>query len=368
MSLEGKNIIVGLTGSVAIYKSLDLMRDLKKKGANVEVIMTKSATRLFSKQLVQALGFEVHTTMFKTVAPIWHIDLARKTDLLLISPATANTIAKLSWGMADDLLSTVALATKGKKMICPAMNPAMWENPLTQENIRRLIIAGWEIVGPKNGIVACGDEGMGRLENLNTIELNIERVLSEQKLKGKKVLVTLGPTFEPLDPVRGFTNRSSGKMGKLIAREAFIQGAEVETIEGEMTAEEMFEEVKAIYKDFDIIFCVAAVCDYRPKKISKEKIKKGENLNIELEKTVDIAAFLGKNKKKGQKVIGFALESEKLEENAKKKLIEKGLDMIVGNAVETIGSDEIEPVLFRQNKKPESLGRVKKSKFAKMLV
>ena len=354
--LKGKKVLLGITGGIACYKAAELTSLLKKQHADVHVIMTKGATEFMTPLTFEALtGNRVHTDVFERecATEIPHISLSGDADVLIIAPATANIIAKLSHGIADDMLSSTALACSCRKIIAPAMNTRMLENPVTRDNIELLKKYGWLVIEPDSGRLACGDTGKGKLP---APELLLESVLyataKEKDLAGKKVLVTAGPTKEAIDPVRYITNRSTGKMGYALARTAAMRGADVTLVTGTDTlpdipfintvhtesARDMFESVKE-YSDADIIVKAAAVADYRPKTTAEDKIKKSEgDAVIELDRTDDILKYLGENKKEGQLLCGFSMETKDLIENSRKKLEKKNLDMICANNLKVEGA------------------------------
>jgi len=348
--LEGRHILLGVTGGIAAYKAVELVRLLKDQGAIVRVVMTRSARQFVTPLTFQAIsGEKVLTDLFDPMSEqaIGHIELAKWADVLVIAPATANIIAKIAHGIADDYLTTVAVASKCNLIVCPAMNTDMYQNPITQANIDLIKKYGYKVVGPGIGSLACGDEGPGRLEDLDVIVEAIVTALTPQTLSGKRVLVTAGPTWEAFDPVRFFTNPSSGKMGFAMAKIARRRGAEVTLVTGPTwlkiphdiqctkvkSAEEMYEAVTDIYSDVDIVVMAAAVSDYKPKKFTPYKIKKGnEDVILEMVKNPDILKQLGKDKEH-QVLVGFAAETNELIENAREKLVSKNLDMIVANDV-----------------------------------
>jgi len=344
-----KTIILGVTGSIAAIKAENLVKKLKGIG-RVIVVMTEAAREFVSpEELAKASDNRVVTDLFeryrKEKETVEHISLAEETDLLLIAPATANIISKLANGITDDMLSTLALATQAPILIVPAMNTDMWENPIIQENVTKLKARGYRFVGPSWGRLASGRMGKGRLASLGRIVKESEKILKEKKeLIKKRILITAGPTQEPLDPVRFISNRSSGRMGYALARAALSRGAEVTLISGPaqllppsgaevinvQTAKEMRREVLRNFKKADVFISCAAVADYRPKKREKKKIKGGRNFTLELERNLDILKEV--SKKKGKRIlVGFALETENLIKNAKAKLREKNLDLIVAN-------------------------------------
>ncbi len=352
-----KTIVLGVTGGIAAFKAAQLTSNLIKKGYDVEVIMTQNATQFITPLTFESLTkHNVMVDTFEKVADrsVKHISIAQRADLFVIVPATANMIAKVVYGIADDMLSTTFLAAKCPKVICPAMNTNMYENPVTQRNIKMAIDLGYEIIEPEKGYLACGDVGTGKLADIAIIERKIEEMLKDkQVLKGKKVLVSAGPTQESIDPVRFITNHSTGKMGYEIARAAQEMGAEVTLVSGPVSiaapngvnvinihcAQEMFEAIKANYEDQDFIIKAAAVGDYRAEVVADEKIKKNDdNLQIRFVKNEDILAYLGKHKKPYQVLCGFAMETENLIANAQSKLIKKNADMIVANNLRVAGA------------------------------
>lgn len=354
--LKGKNVLLGITGGIACYKAAELTSLLIKQHADVRVIMTKGATEFMTPLTFEALtGNHVYTDVFeRECAPeIPHISLSGNADVLIIAPATANIIAKLANGIADDMLSSTALACTCKKIIAPAMNTRMYENPVTADNIERLKKYGWLVLEPDSGRLACGDTGRGKLPDPSVLLRSVLMAAAKEKdLAGKKVLVTAGPTKEAIDPVRYITNRSTGKMGYALAWTAALRGADVTLVSGAdgisdlpfintvrvESAKEMFEAVKK-YSDADIIVKAAAVADYRPKAIAGDKIKKsGGDAVIELDRTDDILKYLGENKKDGQLLCGFSMETRDLIENSKAKLERKNLDMICANNLKVEGA------------------------------
>ena len=348
--LVGKTIVLGVTGGIAAYKSVELLRLLTKSGATVHVVMTKSAAEFLTPLTFQTLsGNPVHLDLFNLIAEqeIGHISLADRADLFVIAPATANFIGKVANGIADDMLTTTVMATKAPVLIAPAMNCNMYANPVYRQNEKRLRDCGYCFVDPVKGQLACGWEGDGKMQDPSVICEAAMSVLTKQDLAGETVLVTAGPTREELDPVRFISNHSSGKMGYAVARIAQRRGATVILVSGPtclpppygvetvrvMTAIEMRDAVVSRLQDATIVVKSAAVADYRPVKRADSKVKKGAGfLVIELEKNPDILAEIGAMKK-GQIIAGFAAETEDLLENAKKKLEEKNLDMIVANDV-----------------------------------
>ncbi|MFW6229770.1 MAG: bifunctional phosphopantothenoylcysteine decarboxylase/phosphopantothenate--cysteine ligase CoaBC [Halanaerobium sp.] len=355
------NIVLGVTGGIAAYKSLQVASNLTKLNHNVFTIMTESAAEFINPITSHSITHQpVESKLFSnTTSEVKHIGLADKADLFLIAPATANFIAKAAAGIADDLLTTVILATQAPIMIAPSMNVHMFENPVVQRNMQTLEDSGYHIITPDAGYLACGYTGRGRLPEPERLVEEIRRELSKKDLKNKKVLITAGPTREAVDPVRFLTNHSSGKMGYALARTAAYRGAEVKLISGPTNLEtplgvelkqvesaaQMKESVFKDFKDADIIIMAAAVADYRPQSYSSQKIKKGdENLTLNLVRTTDILAELGRMKKKSQLLIGFAAESENLLENAGQKLRKKQADYIIANDISNqdiaFGSDK----------------------------
>ncbi|MCI1943852.1 bifunctional phosphopantothenoylcysteine decarboxylase/phosphopantothenate--cysteine ligase CoaBC [Clostridium luticellarii] len=351
MSDHKKTVVVGVTGGIAAYKALDVVSRLKKKGFEINVVMTRSATEFVTPLSFQTISQNlVNVDMFQEPKAweIQHISLAKKADLVAVVPATANLIGKISNGIADDLLTTTIMATKAPVIFAPAMNTNMYKNPIVQDNVNKLMKFGYEFIKPASGRLACGDSGEGKLEDTGFIAQVIESMLYDIKdLRGKRVLVTAGPTMEDIDPVRYITNRSSGKMGYSIAEEARDRGAEVTLVSGPTnlsipfgvkfvrvrTNEEMLNAVLEKFESQDIVVKAAAVSDYKPKVYSQKKIKKNEDeFLLPLTKDVDILRKLGKLKK-SQVLVGFAAESNDLIENAEKKLKNKNLDYIIANDI-----------------------------------
>jgi phosphopantothenoylcysteine decarboxylase/phosphopantothenate--cysteine ligase len=348
--LKGKKIILGVTGGIAAYKAAELVRELVRSGAEVFVVMTRSAQAFITPLTFQALsGNKVTTELFSLIeeSEIGHISLADRAELLVIAPATANIIGKVAGGIADDMLTTIVMATKAPVLLAPAMNVHMWENPICQENIQRLRSRGFHFIDPEAGELACGYEGKGRLAEIPAIVEEIRSILSPRDLAGETLLVTAGPTEEPIDPVRFLSNRSSGRMGFAIARAARLRGARVILVSGPSallapsgvksipirTAVEMREAVLENLPLVSVLVMAAAVSDYRPKTASSGKIKKDQaELTLPLELNPDILREAGQRKEK-RLLIGFAAETESLLANARKKLAEKNLDLIVANDV-----------------------------------
>jgi len=348
MILNGKKIILGITGGIAAYKAIELARLFIKSGASVWPVMTKASANFITPLTLQTVaGNPVARDMFDLTqeSRISHIELAEKADIVVVAPATANIIGKVASGIADDILTTVIMATRAPLLFAPAMNSNMYENKIVQANIERLKKNGCSFIGPEEGELACGYEGRGRLAPVEDIMDAAEECLAPKDLKGEKVLVTAGPTREAIDPVRFISNPSSGRMGYAIARAAKRRGAEVVLVSGPShlnpprgvtfikttTAEEIAEATMRHYPQSTVVIMAAAVSDYRPRISHRKKVKKEEaRINIELERTQDILKELG-SRKRGQFLVGFALETENMLANAKKKLKEKRLDMIVAN-------------------------------------
>ncbi|QWU13491.1 phosphopantothenoylcysteine decarboxylase / phosphopantothenate--cysteine ligase [Paenibacillus sophorae] len=352
--LKGKTILLGITGGIAAYKAAALCSKLVQKGAKVHVIMTASAKQFITELTLQSLSKQrVYSDTFQERDPssISHIDLADSADLVLVAPATANIIAKMAHGIADDMLSTVLLAATGPVMVAPAMNVHMYQHPAVQNNLDILAKRGIQFIEPGEGLLACGYVGKGRMEEPETIvscvETYFEQKAGSRKLAGKKVVITAGGTVERIDPVRYISNDSSGKMGFALARAAKEMGAEVTLVAARtderppldvnvvrvQSADEMYDAVSAVWEDCDILIKAAAVSDYRPKERADTKIKKsGDTMTLELVKTVDILETLGE-RKQHQLLIGFAAETGNAEMYAKDKLVRKNLDLIVANDV-----------------------------------
>lgn len=355
--LAGKTIILGVTGSIAAYKIANLASMLMKQHCEVHVIMTENATKFINPITFESLTNQkclVETFDRNFQFHVAHVSLAKKADAMLIAPASANVIAKLANGIADDMLTTTALAMGGPMLVAPAMNTAMYENPITQDNIKKLQQYGKIIIEPDTGYLACKDVGKGKMVSETVLmEYLLKEVAREKDLQGKRVLITAGPTREAIDPVRYITNHSTGKMGYALARCAMLRGAKVTLITGPTnlekpmfvdcievtTAKEMFEAVKEHYSEADYIIKSAAVADYRPSQVAQDKIKKQEGeASISLERTDDILSYLGSHKKPGQVICGFSMETKDLIENSKAKLKKKNVDMIVANNVKVEGA------------------------------
>lgn len=355
--LSGKTILLGVSGGIACYKAAALASGLKKLHADVQVIMTENAAQFIAPMTFEALtGNRVLTDTFDPMndSAVAHITAAEKADLFFVAPATANILAKLANGIADDMLTTTALACTCPKAAAPAMNTHMFENPVTQDNLEKLRHYGWVLAEPGEGRLACGTTGKGRLqEPKDLVELCVHLIARDKDLQGKRVLVTAGPTQEDLDPVRYLTNRSSGKMGYAIARAAARRGADVILVSGPTalsdplfvntvhirTAQEMYDAVMQHAPETDIVIKAAAVADYRPAAVADNKLKKKDGeLSIPLERTRDILAALGTIKKPGQFLCGFSMETENMLENSVKKLKKKNLDLIAANNVRVAGA------------------------------
>ena len=354
---RGKTVILGVTGSIAAYKIATLASMLVKKQASVHVIMTKNATNFINPITFESLtGHKCLVDTFDRnfEFQVEHVSIAKQADVVMIAPASANVIGKLAHGLADDMLTTTLLACKCPKIVSPAMNTAMFENPIVQDNLKILEKYGYEVIQPASGYLACGDAGAGKMPEAETLYQYIERTLADPKdLIGKKVLVTAGPTQENIDPVRYITNHSSGKMGYAVAKAAMLRGADVTLVSGQTaltppmfvkyvqitTAEEMYQEVTSRSDEQDIIIKAAAVADYRPKTVYENKVKKKEGqMAIELERTRDILAYLGEHKKENQFLCGFSMETENMIGNSRAKLQKKNLDMVAANNVKVEGA------------------------------
>ena len=380
---KGKTVV---TGSIAAYKAAGIASTLVKNGCDVNVIMTKNAVNF-----INPITFE-ELTKNKCLTDtfdrnfeynIAHISLAVKADVFIVAPASANVIGKIANGIADDMLTTTIMAAKCPKIISPAMNTNMYENPIVQDNIRKLKSFGYTVIPPAEGRLACGAIGKGKFPDENIILDYLEAALADkQDLKGKKLLVTAGPTQESIDPVRYITNHSSGKMGFAIAKAAMLRGADVTLVSGPVniapvsfiktvhvvTARDMFETVTSLAKENDVIIKSAAVADFTPAKVSDNKIKKSScNTSIELEKTLDILKHIGENKRKNQIICGFSMETENMIENSRQKLVNKNLDMIVCNNLKETGAGfktDTNKVTIITKKSTEPLELMSKSEVA----
>ena len=355
--LKGKTVLLGVTGSIAAYKIAYLASALKKLHADVHVLMTKNATNFINPITFESLTGNkclVDTFDRNFQFQVEHVSIAKKADVVMIAPASANVIGKLAHGIADDMLTTTVMACKCKKIISPAMNTNMFENPIVQDNLKILEHYGYEVIDPAVGYLACGDTGAGKMPEPETLLNYILRECAcEKDMKGLKVLVTAGPTQEAIDPVRYITNHSSGKMGYAIAKMAMLRGADVTLVSGRtaltpppfvrvvpvVTARDMYEAVTSVSQEQDIIIKAAAVADYRPASVSDEKIKKkDDDMSIALERTDDILKYLGEHKPDGQFLCGFSMETENMIGNSRVKLTRKNLDMVAANNVKMAGA------------------------------
>ena len=355
--LRGKNVVLAVTGSIAAYKIAYLASMLKKLNADVTVLMTRNAVNFIHPITFETLTGNkclIDTFDRNFEYSVEHVSLAKRTDVVLVAPATANVIGKLANGIADDMLTTTVMACECKKIIAPAMNTHMYHNPVVQDNIKKLRHYGMEVVAPDTGYLACGDVGEGKMPSEQVLlEYILREIRFEKDLEGKKVMVTAGPTREKIEPVLFITNHSTGKMGYALAKHCAQRGAEVTLITGKTQLEpplfvrvievesagEMFEAVKERYEEQDIIMKAAAVADYRPLSVSEEKVKKTEGeMSIALERTEDILKFIGENRRKGQFLCGFSMETENMLENSRAKLEKKHADMIVANNLKQEGA------------------------------
>ena len=355
--LEGKTVLLGVTGSIAAYKIAYLASALKKQQADVHVLMTRNATNFINPITFETLTGNkclVDTFDRNFQFQVEHVSIAKKADVVMIAPASANVIGKLAHGIADDMLTTTIMACRCKKFISPAMNTNMFENPIVQDNLKTLEHYGYEVIDPAVGYLACGDTGAGKMPEPETLLNYILRECAcEKDMKGLKVLVTAGPTQEAIDPVRYITNHSSGKMGYAIAKMAMLRGADVTLVSGRtalapppfvrvvpvVTARVMYEAVTSVSQEQDIIIKAAAVADYRPASVSDEKIKKkDDDMSIALERTDDILKYLGEHKPDGQFLCGFSMETENMIGNSRVKLTRKNLDMVAANNVKMAGA------------------------------
>ncbi len=355
--LKGKTVVLGVTGGIAAYKIANLASMLVKQHANVRVIMTQNATNFITPTTFETLTGKkclVDTFDRNFEFQVEHVSLAKQADIFMIAPATANVIAKVAHGLADDMLTTTFLACRSPKYIVPAMNTQMYENPITQDNLNICRKYGMHVIEPASGYLACGDTGAGKMPEPETLfEYILQELACKKDLAGKKVLVTAGPTREAIDPVRYITNHSTGKMGYAIARAAARRGAEVTLVSGPVdlkaplgvrlvpviSAKDMFDAVTSVSAEQDAIIKAAAVADYRPAVVGAEKTKKSDgNMNIELERTDDILAWLGAHRREGQMLCGFSMETQNMLENSRAKLAKKNVDMIVANSLRTVGA------------------------------
>ena len=355
--LQGKTVLLGVTGSIAAYKIAYLASALKKLHAQVHVLMTKNATNFINPITFESLTGNkclVDTFDRNFQFQVEHVSIAKQADVVMIAPASANVIGKLAHGIADDMLTTTIMACKCKKIISPAMNTNMYENPIVQDNLAILQHDGYEVIEPASGYLACGDTGAGKMpEPEMLLEYILREIAKEKDLSGRKVLVTAGPTQEAIDPVRYITNHSSGKMGYALAKAAMLRGAQVTLVSGPcaiepppfvklvpiVTAKEMFDAVTSVSFEQDIIIKAAAVADYRPAKVFDDKVKKQEGqMSIELEKTDDILQYLGENRVPGQFLCGFSMETQNMLGNSRAKLGKKHLDMVAANNLKVAGA------------------------------
>ena len=354
--LKSKTVVLGVTGSIAAYKIANLASSLVKKGANVHVIMTKNATNFINPITFETLTGNkclVDTFDRNFEFSVEHVSLAKQADIFMVAPASANVIGKIANGIADDMLTTTIMACKCHKVISPAMNTNMFENPIVQDNLEKLRNYGYEVIDPASGYLACGDTGAGKMPEPTVLESYImKNIAMEKDMAGKKVLITAGPTMEAIDPVRFISNHSTGKMGYALAKIAMERGAEVTLVTGKTyiekpdfvkiidvkSAKEMFDAVDKEFDSQDIVIMSAAVADYRPKTVADEKIKKNDGeMAIELERTDDILGTMSK-RKKNQFLCGFSMETEHMLENSKNKLKKKNLDMICANYLKVEGA------------------------------
>lgn len=355
--LKGKTVLLGITGSIAAYKIAYLASALHKLHADVHVLMTENATNFINPITFETLTGNkclVDTFDRNFQFQVEHVSIAKKADVVMIAPASANVIGKLANGLADDMLTTTVMACRCQKILSPAMNTAMYENPVVQDNIRKLKNYGYEVITPASGYLACGDIGAGKMPEPETLlEYILKEAAFQKDLAGKKLLVTAGPTQEAIDPVRCLTNHSSGKMGYAIAKMAMLRGAEVTLVSGPTaiepplfvkvvpvtSARDMFEAVTDLSDEQDIIIKAAAVADYRPKQVSEDKVKKKDDQAfIELERTDDILKYLGQHKKQGQFLCGFSMETRDMIRNSRAKLEKKNLDMVAANNLKVEGA------------------------------
>ena len=355
--LKGKTVLLGITGSIAAYKIAYLASALHKLHADVHVLMTENATNFINPITFETLTGNkclVDTFDRNFQFQVEHVSIAKKADVVMIAPASANVIGKLANGLADDMLTTTVMACRCQKILSPAMNTAMYENPVVQDNIRKLKNYGYEVITPASGYLACGDTGAGKMPEPETLlEYILKEAAFQKDLAGKKLLVTAGPTQEAIDPVRCLTNHSSGKMGYAIAKMAMLRGAEVTLVSGPTaiepplfvkvvpvtSARDMFEAVTGLSDEQDIIIKAAAVADYRPEQVSEDKVKKKDDqASIELERTDDILKYLGQHKKQGQFLCGFSMETRDMIRNSRAKLEKKNLDMVAANNLKVEGA------------------------------
>ena len=388
--LKGKTVVLGVSGSIAAYKAANLASLLKKQHADVHVIMTENALQFITPVTFETLtGNKCLTDTFDRNFQfhVEHVELAKRADLLVVAPASANVMARLAHGMADDMLTTTALACRCPKLIAPAMNTRMYENPVTQDNMELLKKYGWQVIEPEVGHLACGDTGKGKFpEERLIVEHILNEIAHKKDMEGMHVLVTAGPTMEAIDPVRFISNHSTGKMGYAIARICRQRGAEVTLVTGRTnlprpagidivdikSAQDMFEAVTSRSKEQDLIIKAAAVADYRPAVVAEEKVKKADgDMSIALERTPDILAYLGEHKQPGQVLCGFAMETENMVEHALGKLKKKNLDLIVANNVKVEGAGfgtDTNVVTLITDEEIRELALMKKEEVAQQLV
>ena len=388
--LMGKTVLLGVTGSIAAYKAASLASALKKLHADVHVLMTQNAVNFINPITFETLTGNkclVDTFDRNFEYSVEHVSLAKKADVVMVAPASANVIGKIAHGIADDMLTTTVMACRCRKIIAPAMNTNMFENPIVQDNMKILEKYGYEVISPAVGYLACGDTGAGKMpEPELLLEYILQEIACEKDMKGIKVLVTAGPTQEAVDPVRYITNHSTGKMGYAMARECARRGAFVTLVSGPTalkrpqfvetvdvrSAKEMCDAVIRHAGDQDVIIKAAAVADYRPKTVSSEKVKKQDgDLTLELERTDDILAYLGEHKKPGQYLCGFAMETKDLIANARQKLQKKHVDMIVANSLKVEGAGfggDTNVVTIITEDEEISLGKMSKEETASQII
>ena len=355
--LKGKTVVLAVTGSIAAYKIPNLARMLKKEGANVQVLMTQNATRFINPITFESLTSNkclIDTFDRNFQYSVEHVALAKQADIVMIAPASANVIGKIACGIADDMLTTTVMACRCKVIIAPAMNTAMYHNPIVQDNIEKLKRFGYELIAPDSGYLACGDTGEGKMPSEEVlVDYILHEAAYKKDMKGLKVIVSAGPTMEAIDPVRYISNHSSGKMGYELAKAASRRGAEVTLVSGKtnirppefvdvvnvVSAQDMFNVFKEKYMDYDIIIKAAAVADYKPAHTASEKIKKKDgDMTIELCRNEDIIKYMGHDKRKGQFICGFSMETQNMIENSRAKIDKKNIDMIVANNLKQSGA------------------------------
>lgn len=388
--LKGKTVVLGVTGSIAAYKMANVASMLIKKHCDVHVIMTQNATNFITPVTFETLTNHkclVDTFDRNFQFHVAHVSLAQQADCMLIAPASANVIGKIANGIADDMLTTTIMACDAPKIIAPAMNTHMFQNQIVQDNLKKLEHYGYEIIAPAAGRLACGDVGAGKLPSEEVLVECIEKAIAKPKdLAGKKILVTAGPTRESIDPVRFITNHSTGKMGYAIARAAMLRGAEVTLVSGQtnltpppfvnvvsvVSAQDMFEAVRDHFEEQDVIIKSAAVADYRPAKVSDEKIKKKDgDMSIEMERTTDILQYLAGRRREDQFICGFSMETQNMLENSRRKLAKKKLDMIVANNLKVEGAGfgtDTNVVTFITKDQEKTLERMSKQEVADQLL